>query len=487
MKKFIAFLLCLIIIVSIISCKNDNSDNSLDTTNDSNENTLKLPDDPSENTLSDSVQKYYDIKEINSTTVQFCIYDLEGNTIFSEETDKSIEISMFGKYIVDVCVDIGYGIKVNRYYDVQNIHSSDEYHNVIAISGNLVAYIDTVKNETIDDNKIVIRDIFDDTIFYKSFDIKCFPDANGLIGSAKFTPEEMELEVVYYVGKGLVSPENITLPIRRNDMDGEEFFEDMHTTEESKRAIEAYGKALENKIEVFEVSGTNINFAGPLKDIRTPYSRIPLNKIKNLRYAYLDVDGDSVNELIIDCGDILILRYYQENVYVYPFTFREMYYLKTDGSYSWNHNGEDFEYGESKINFDGIKLKTERIWRIVNDGEPNAEYYIGNRKVTQKEILKYFEDNHKTKLEFFALEIAWQNEISPQEAIEIAKKYWESLEIEKNKYIVCQVEGYNAPFSVYVIVIKWLVMDHHYSTIDEIWIDKYTGETIIPYDINSKG
>ena len=38
-----------------------------------------------------------------------------------------------------------------------------------------------------------------------------------------------------------------------------------------------------------------------------------------------------------------------------------------------------------------------------------------------------------------------------------------------------------APASVYVIVIRWLVMDSHYSTFDEIWIDMDTGEVIIPY------
>lgn len=66
----------------------------------------------------------------------------------------------------------------------------------------------------------------------------------------------------------------------------------------------------------------------------------------------------------------------------------------------------DFEYGEDKLIFDGAELKTVTIWRIVNDGEPNAEYYIGDKKVTQEEILKYFEENPKTRIEFSPLEVS---------------------------------------------------------------------------------
>lgn len=76
-----------------------------------------------------------------------------------------------------------------------------------------------------------------------------------------------------------------------------------------------------------------------LASYRTPYSEISLCECENLGYAYVDLDGDSVNELIIDCGDTLILRYYEGTVHIYEFIFRSLYYLKTDGSYSWNHNG----------------------------------------------------------------------------------------------------------------------------------------------------
>ena len=218
----------------------------------------------------------------------------------------------------------------------------------------------------------------------------------------------------------------------------------------------------------------------------TPYSRIPLCECEKLGYAYVDFDGDSVNEFVIDCGDTLILRYYEGKVYIYEFTFRSLYYLKTDGSYYWNHTGLDFEYGEKQIYFEGASLKTKELCRIVNDGEPNAEYYVEGKQVTQEEILKYFEDNSKTKVEFLPLEVSWKNKISRSDAIELAEKYWESLDIVENGYRVTIGYKQSAPASVYVVILQRYVIDH-YSTLDEIWIDKSTGEAIIPYDTDDKG
>ena len=238
-------------------------------------------------------------------------------------------------------------------------------------------------------------------------------------------------------------------------------------------AMQMYEAALNNEIMVYETIEEKFQY---LKDYRTPYDRIPLEALGSLTYIYMDVDGDSVNELVIDCGDTLILRYYECKVYVYPFTFRNLYDLNEDGSYYWNHTGTDFEYGENKLAFEGAKLAPKSVWRIVNDGEPNAEYYIGDKQVSGEEILKYINDTHKTTVEFSPLEVSWLNKISYHEAISLAKEHWKEYEIDKNRYWVCHESNTCAPSSVYVILVK----DHHYSTFDEIWIDKNTGEAIVP-------
>ena len=279
----------------------------------------------------------------------------------------------------------------------------------------------------------------------------------------------------------LSSNENTSLSDVNDDSTGD----DNTTLQLSKAetAMKMYEAVLENEIKVYEIDTQEYNY---LADCRTPYESILLRDCGNLRYAYTDIDGDSTEELVIDCGDTLILRYYEGIVYLYSFTFRQLSHLYIDGSYSWNHTGTDFEYGENQIYFEGSALKTREIWRIVNDGEPDAEYYIGDKQVTQEEILTYFENSSETRIEFLPLEVSWLNKISRYEAITIAENYWEDFDIKENGYRVELAVNANAPDSVYVMVIKRFVIDH-YSTFDEIWIDKTSGEAIIPYEPDGKG
>ncbi|MBQ8408070.1 MAG: hypothetical protein IJY39_04330 [Clostridia bacterium] len=78
-----------------------------------------------------------------------------------------------------------------------------------------------------------------------------------------------------------------------------------------------------------------------------------------------------------------------------------------------------------------------------------------------------------------------KNEITAEEALEIAKEYWKDHDVEKNGYLIAEAVNKNAPDTVYVFVMKHLVVigdSSHYSTIDEVWVDKSTGEAMPPYD-----
>ena len=174
---------------------------------------------------------------------------------------------------------------------------------------------------------------------------------------------------------------------------------------------EMYAAVLRNDIPVYEVCGANIEEPCYLKDFKTPYSKIPLCEMETLEYVYMDVDGDGTLELLIHCDDTLILRYYEGAVYVYPFAFRSMLLWYMNHSYSWVSG---FEQGNSKLTFDGIECKTEELWRVVNDGEPNAEYYIDGNQVTHEDFLKYMNENPKTIVEFSPLEVSWWKPI-PQD------------------------------------------------------------------------
>jgi len=209
-----------------------------------------------------------------------------------------------------------------------------------------------------------------------------------------------------------------------------------------------------------------------------------LSDIGPLYYTFCDMDKDGIEEAVINCGEsMLVLRYYEGRIYRYHISAHS---INTDGSYGWRYNGQPRVYGENKIVFDSAELNTVTLWQAVNDGEPNAEYYIGDQQVTQEELLKYIEDNPKTPIEFSPLEASWINQISHSEAITIAEEYWKDFDIEGNGYRI--EHGYNswAQGSVYVMVIQRYEVDH-YSTFDEIWINKNTGETITPHKPEAKG
>ena len=326
-----------------------------------------------------------------------------------------------------------------------------------------------------------------------------------------------------------------------------------------------------------------------LRDTLKQYTGSP----EILEYTFLDMDGHGARELVINVNKSdthIVLRYYNDMVLSYPFYF---YNLKTDGSFSWHHQGQDFEYGDCRIYFENEAAHTKTLWKTVN----NEEYYIGENKVSKEELDKYLADNSKrsetcdSSLEFifddedakkianeywgnmdglqdaaagtymtfrvviisdesidpryfvavlqsedytygvtegnpyhttehkrllidsltgkcyelcfeineYDLPFGWINyetreyidpyvkPISVEEAINIAKLHWVRYEIEKNQYWV--VDGHNdwADDSVHVITIRWLVMDSHYSTFDEVWIDKYTGKASIPFKSQDKG
>ena len=489
MKKYIAFLLCFMMILSLFSCtaedgNNESPDTNTDTEKGIGDTNTEPERDTEENSSSEDAEQgevveatdYYKIVSIGLGKSEYRIYDRWGKEVLVEVTDKPLRISFIDQWVVEIRIGMGTGTSVSKYYDVRNECFSEEYLYVVAVSGNLLAYVDASPGHDADKGTFVVRDIFDGNGFFKAFSLNFSPREVMPISRAEFTEREMALELVY-LDQTSRTEESVTLPIRTSTFDPNAF-------NEADKAMMAYDRVLKGNEQVLDTSYQSYCY---LQDVRTPYSNILLHDVSGLGYAYTDMDGDGVCELVIDCGDTLILRYYEKTVCLYSFTFRNLYDLRTDGSHSWNHNGSKFEYGETQLYFEGIEIKERELWRIVNDGEPDAEYYIGGKQVTEEEILKYLEDNPKTKIKFSPLEVSWVYPISLGDAVFLAQKYWNPLG-EEGKTECIIVPGYNvdAPLFVYVIIKRHYVTDH-WSTIDEIWIHKHTGEAIVPYAPDGKG
>ena len=239
MKKLVAAVLCLIMLLSLISCgavnKIKNTENDIAVTEATDKNSATKDSETTDTPTTVINKQYYKIEKIELTKVRYYIYDSDGNTVLSDETDRPIEISLHGDNIVDICISMGTGINIHKYYDVQNNRFSEEYSYVATSSGTLVAYIE---GTSLSDRTLVIRDIFDKNAFYKSFGLDFSSTVHDPIESATFTDGEAELNLVYLSERQPVSL-SITLPIRRAS-DEEVSWQKKITSEEALQIASEY-------------------------------------------------------------------------------------------------------------------------------------------------------------------------------------------------------------------------------------------------------
>ena len=77
------------------------------------------------------------------------------------------------------------------------------------------------------------------------------------------------------------------------------------------------------------------------------------------------------------------------------------------------------------------------------------------------------------------------NELSSDEALKIAKEYWKNHNVAENGYLIAEAVNKKAPENFYVFVLKHRIQiedSSYYSTIDEVWVDRFTGEAMPPFD-----
>ena len=457
MRNLFAFLLCLCMVLSLLSCQNPRDPIGSD---------VKDPPSSDETTLQ-TVADYSDVIRLYKLAVKACVDEQLGGYTSSAEmfgiTDpQEKELLADLQYGVYMRLDIGWGTpdssspiyKLSCGYAQKDLNGDgvdelvllDENYTIMSI----FSYAD---------GKPIMIGGSDDAVFSDRPALPdCWIDGDGLIhadrdygfdhawayrvaADGKSLETIADYSLTLYVGGitkyySSVSGEDVEITKEEyNELEaqyskylgeysGNEVTRDYSGLKfvplfsEAELIEEIYKSVLDNETKVYDVATEEYKF---LKRCKTPYGKTYLCDVADLKYAFVDLDGDGIGEPVIDCGDTIVLRYCNRRVYVYSLTFRQAYDLKIDGSVSWNHTGERFEYGSNQIYFEGAELKTKELWRIVDDGQPNAEYYIDGKQVTQEEILKYFEDNPKTNVEYSPIDKTWYYRISLEEAYEIAK------------------------------------------------------------------
>lgn len=227
-------------------------------------------------------------------------------------------------------------------------------------------------------------------------------------------------------------------------------------------------------------------------------------------YAIKDLNGDEIQELVLlqedytvvavltmSNGTVVLLDTYQP---------RRRAWIDGDGLiHLCGSNGAD--------------KHVDAVYKIAKGGqdlELLIEYgTLGYEVVDGIDMQRYYKlqgelTTHIAKEEYDALETQWEyleesganvtknhsgltftplfeQLITKEKAIENAKAFWKRYEIDNNQYRVELGSNAKAPDSVYVVIIRRLVNGDHYSTFDEIWVEKTTGDVMTPTWDDIKG
>jgi hypothetical protein len=193
--------------------------------------------------------------------------------------------------------------------------------------------------------------------------------------------------------------------------------------------MEMYEAAIKDEICVFDKGLGEIK----LKECRFPTDNTTLGECEILYKAILDLDGDGINEYVIqsEAKDHIVLRYYDGLVYSYCFGSMDLYNLNTDGSFYWIDSYElrNCTRGYNQIAFDGSSLSIKEIYKIKQTraedyGDGTHEYYVGGKQITREEFLDDYAHKSKDLVIFSPLDISCEYPISSEKAFELASNYW---------------------------------------------------------------
>ncbi len=190
---------------------------------------------------------------------------------------------------------------------------------------------------------------------------------------------------------------------------------------EAEIAMDMYEAAINDEICVIDEHLGEIK----LKACRFPSDNLRLDECEILNKAILDMDGDGINEYIIQSGtkDHIVLHYHNGKVYSYCFYSSNFYNLNTDGSFYWIDSHES--RGLSQIAFDGSSLSIKEIYKISSPYEyDDNEFYMGGKQIASGEFSDYYMSNRRTVATFSPLDISCEYPISSEKAYELASNYW---------------------------------------------------------------
>lgn len=124
----------------------------------------------------------------------------------------------------------------------------------------------------------------------------------------------------------------------------------------------------------------------------------------NVKYALITTAKNETMLAISYGNDILLLYASGSEIFGNSYTFRTMYQLCTDGTYSWNGTDIDgHHYGENTVGFLDGRITSTTLWQIDNDGQENASYTLGGVTTTKDKMQEYLASRNPTQVSWSKL------------------------------------------------------------------------------------
>lgn len=195
MKKKLVFLSfeCLFIcLIFVLFCSCSNSRQS-------------ISDYPTNSTLSKgeiiSDEKYYKIIKDENFEFTYFLYDYKKKIVEKQTVkDNPLNIELLNDNVVDVSIGKGTGLSEHYYYSVDRDSFSKNYLYVIAYSNEKIAYIDVPNENAFENRHLVVRNVFDKSLYYQEYNMD-FSKVDTPVISAAFINNDTQLQITYLSGE----------------------------------------------------------------------------------------------------------------------------------------------------------------------------------------------------------------------------------------------------------------------------------------------
>lgn len=148
------------------------------------------------NTQTKPIEEYYKLSKNNDESYTFILYDNAKNIIHQETVEKEPYINFVDEKVIRVTHSVGSSLNYTYFYDIVKGEISQVYENALLIEKDLVVYMN--------DNVLIISNIFDKNIYYKEIkrDFSQTAVPSSAILRIKFVgPNKIQLN--YLEGKNL--------------------------------------------------------------------------------------------------------------------------------------------------------------------------------------------------------------------------------------------------------------------------------------------